>query len=414
MTLPRLLAGLGSRPTLTLAEHEAAHGPTPARRRDLIAMTDQAGLRGRGGASFATAVKLRSVARRPGPRAVLVNAAEGEPMSFKDRVLLERAPHLVLDGALAAAAAVDATRIVIAVRRDAIAAGSAMQAAIEARALRGVELCAVPDAYLAGQESALIRHLDGGPLKPLVMPPRAFERGLRRRPTLVHNAETIAHLALIERHGPAWFRELGTVEHPGSTLVTVGGAVARPGVYEIACGTALPEVLRAAGETTEPLRAVLIGGFHGIWIGAERCASVRLSDDGLARHGGSVAAGVVIALGRCACPAREVAATVAWLAGQSAHQCGPCSNGLPALAQLLAAIVAGHAPADAFDRLARWTRDIAGRGACGLPDGAARFVSSAVRVFSEELAEHARRGPCVACGRAPTLLAAPSTNRAAA
>lgn len=414
MTLPRLLAGLGSSPTLSHAEHEAVHGPAPAPRDDLAGAVELAGLCGRGGASFPTAAKLRSVARRPGPRAVLVNAAEGEPMSLKDRLLLERVPHLVLDGALAAAAAVGADTIVIALRRDAVAAGAAVQRAIEERALRGVSVRAVPAAYLAGQEGALIRHLDGGPLKPLPVPPRPFERGLRRRPTLVQNAETFAHLALIDRHGPAWFREIGTAEHPGSALVSLGGAVRRPGVHEIACGARLQDVLDAAGGVSEPLRAVLVGGFHGVWIDAELAGSVRLCDEGLARHGGGLAAGVVVALGRAACPVRELAETLAWLAGQSAGQCGPCANGLPALAQLVAAMADGRPPAAADKLLARWTRDVAGRGACALPDGAARFLASGARVFSSELARHARGGACAACRRRPTLHVAPAARRSAA
>ncbi len=414
MSLPRLLAGLGPRPTVTLAEHEAAHGPRRAHAVDLAAEVAAAGLRGRGGASFPTAAKLRSVARQPGPRIVLVNGAEGEPMSLKDRVLLERVPHLVLDGALAAAAAVEAEEIVVAVREDAVAASTAMRRAIDERGLRRVCVRGVPSAYLAGQESALIRYLDGGPLKPLPVPPRAFERGLRGRPTLVQNAETIAHLGLIDRWGPAWFRQVGTAEHPGSTLITVGGAVAGPGVYEIACGSALSDALAAAGGPLEPLRAVLVGGYHGAWIPAERCPSVRLSDEGLARHGGSLAAGVVIALGRSACPVGELARTVAWLAGQGAQQCGPCSRGLPALAQLLADMADGRPAPGAHDKLVRWTRDVAGRGACNLPDGAARFLASGVRVFGRQLAEHARRGPCAACRREPTLLVPAAARRRAA
>jgi NADH:ubiquinone oxidoreductase subunit F (NADH-binding) len=346
---------------------------------------------------------------------VLVNGAESEPMSFKDRLLLERTPHLVLDGALAAADAVDAAKVVIAVREDAVAACSAVRAAIDERGLgRRIALRPVPVAHLAGQESALIRHLNGGPLAPVVVPPRPFERGLRRRPTLVQNVETIAHLALIERHGPAWFRRLGTPGHPGSALVTIGGAVQRPGVREIACGTPLEEVLRSAGEPSEPLRAVLIGGFQGVWVAATDVRAVRLDDASLARFGAGLAAGVIVALGRTACPVTELAQTMTWLAGESAHQCGPCANGLPAIAGLLGAMAAGRAPSDAGELLARWSRDVTGRGACNLPDGAMRFLSSGVRVFAAELAEHIAHGPCAGCARPVTLLTAPRRQRMAA
>jgi NADH:ubiquinone oxidoreductase subunit F (NADH-binding) len=415
MRLPRLLAGLNTAATVELAEHEATPGPRANRGAGLVEAAALAGLRGRGGASFPTAVKLRSVAQQPGRRTVLVNAAEGEPMSFKDRVLLECVPHLVLDGALAAAAAVDADNVVVAVRDDASAAWDAMRRAVNDRRLgRRVAVTGVPVAYLAGQEGALIRHLDGGPLKPTAVPPLPFERGLRRRPTLVQNPETLAHLALIDRHGPAWFRQLGTAEHPGSALVTVCGAVESPGVQEIACGAALEEVLGVAGARTEPLRAVLVGGFHGTWIAADRIATVRLDDESLAGHGGSLAAGVIVALGQSACPAQELARTMAWLAEQSAHQCGPCSNGLPALARLVSAMAAGQAPADCYQRLTRWCEDVDGRGACHLPDGAARFLANGVRVFADELADHVAHGPCGACSRPTTLVVPPAGRRAAA
>jgi NADH:ubiquinone oxidoreductase subunit F (NADH-binding) len=405
MSLPRLLAGARRDLPLSLAEHEQIHGAQATRAPDLLEAVELSGLRGRGGASFPTAVKMSDVARRRGPRTVLVNAAEGEPMSSKDQVLLELAPHLVLDGALAAANAVGARSIVIAIPDDAVATRSALRGAIAERSTRRrFDVVPVPPTHLAGEESALINYLNGGPLKPTLVPPRPSERGLRRRPTLVQNPETLAHIALIDRHGPEWFRQLGPAAHPGSALVTLSGAVRDQGVYEIACGAGLGSLLRAAGGgELEPLHAVLVGGYHGVWIPADQIDSVTLDDVHLAGHGGSLAAGVVVALGRSACPVQELARTVHWLASESAGQCGPCSNGLPALAELLAAIAAGRAPQDARERLDRWSTNVVGRGACRLPDGAVRFLRSGVTVFGPELARHQQAGPCHACRRMPTL-----------
>ncbi len=410
MSLPRLLAGAQER-TAFLAAHEATHGRLPARTRDeLFEMVDAAGLRGRGGASFPTAVKLRSVAEQRGPRAVLVNGAEGEPMSAKDQVLMRLAPHLILDGALAAAIAVDAQEVVVAVHKGAVETGVAIRRAVQER-VAGVKITVrdVPVAYLAGEETALIRFLDGGALLPTAAPPRPFERGLRGQPTLVQNPETFAHLALIARHGPTWFRELGTPAHPGSTLVTVAGAVRQPGVLEMACGTPLERVLAAAGGVTEPVRAVLVGGFHGVWIGADDIRRTTLDDESLALHGGSLAAGVIVALPGTACPMVELAKTVHWLAEQSAHQCGPCRNGLPAIVGVLDAMAVGRADATARERLQRWSGDLLGRGACRLPDGAVRFLNSGMRVFAAEVADHEQQGPCDACRR-PMTLAVPRTS----
>jgi NADH:ubiquinone oxidoreductase subunit F (NADH-binding) len=404
MSLPRLLAGVRRDLPLSLDEHERTHGAVPRAGADLIEWIAEAGLRGRGGASFPTAVKMSGVARQRGPRTVLVNAAEGEPMSAKDRGLIQMSPHLVLDGAALAADAVGARSIVIAVPENAATAYSALRNAIAERtAKRRFKLCAVPGAHLAGEESALIQYLNGGPLKPTLVPPLPAERGLKRRPTLVQNPETLAHIALIARHGPDWFRELGSSSHPGSALLTVAGAVARHGVYEIACGTSLPAVLNAAGGQLEPLQAVLVGGYHGAWIPARHIDEVALDDVSLAQHGGSLGAGVVVALGQSACPVQELAQTIGWLASESAGQCGPCMHGLPALSDLLMAMAYGQAPEGSRQRLDRWTRQIAGRGACHLPDGAVRFLRSGLEVFAEEIAEHTRRGPCHACRRPTTL-----------
>jgi NADH:ubiquinone oxidoreductase subunit F (NADH-binding) len=413
VTAARLLAGTSSEP-LALAEHLDVHGP-PRERPDLVEAVRDSGLRGRGGASFPAAVKLAGAARRRGPRSVLVNGAEGEPMSAKDALLMELAPHLVLDGALAAASAIGARDVVIAVRAGAPAAIAAMRRACAERTTRcRVRVIEAPAAYLAGQEVALLRFADGGPLLPRATPPLPVERGLRGRPTLVQNAETLAHIALIDRHGADWFRHAGVPDHPGTALLTVAGAVRRPGVIEIECGTPWPHVLAAAGGATEPLQALLVGGYHGAWIAEQDLAALRLDDVSLAQHGATLAAGVIVALGASACPAREIAGAMHWLAGQIAGQCGPCIHGMPAVADLVGRVVAGTAPPGWHEQLTRWCSDLEGRGACHLPDGAMRFLASGLHAFGAEFADHAGHGPCDDCHRPRTLLVPPALKTAAA
>ncbi len=204
------------------------------RRRDrrgaaaLIDQIEQAGLGGRGGAGFPMAKKMRTVAAGRGKPIVVVNATEGEPASLKDRTLLETLPHLVLDGAALAARAIGADEAIVCVCESAGAGHERVaQAIAEREQLPGhwprIVLSSAPQGYVAGHESALVNHLNGGPSKPTFSPPMPFERGVRRRPTLVNNAETVAHVALIARHGPRWFRELGLADQPGSTLVTLSG-----------------------------------------------------------------------------------------------------------------------------------------------------------------------------------------------
>jgi len=266
-----------------------------------------------------------------------------------------------------------------------------------------VRLATVPSHYVAGQETALVSHLNGAPARPTFTPPMTFEQGVARRPTLVNNAETLAHLALIARHGASWFRQVGTPTQPGSALVTLAGPVARPGVYEIEHGASLSSLVAAAGGASARLHGVLVGGYAGSWIGAEHLHGLALSNEHLAPHGATFGAGVVLALSELACPVAETARLARWLAGQSTRQCGPCVHGLDALATSVAQIAAGGAQARAARRVDQLASLVARRGACGHPDGAVRVILSAMDAFQAQFADHARHGPCDACARPPEL-----------
>lgn len=404
----RLTAGLEQRARLDLGGHLATHGALPAATRDavpLLAELARAGLAGRGGAAFPTAKKLETLARRRSGRFVVANGSEGEPMSRKDRFLLESAPHLVLDGAVIVARAIGAKEIVVSVPEDAVRAHESVETALAERGdAAAVRVAGVPRRYLSGEESALIHHLGGGALAPTLSPPRPFERGLEGKPTLVNNVETLAHVALVARHGGDWFRSVGAPEAPGTALVTLSGAVARPGVYEIATGTPMARVLEAAGGTTESPRAFLLGGYFGVWLDGETGDGLTLDPVGLRGHGAALGAGVLVVLGRSACPAAESARSLAWLAGESAGQCGPCVHGLAALSEGFGRLVAGRADDTEHERLLRWAEDVDGRGACHHPNGVVRLLRSALDVFAEEIADHHRHGPCEGCDLPPVLL----------
>jgi NADH:ubiquinone oxidoreductase subunit F (NADH-binding) len=241
-----------------------------------------------------------------------------------------------------------------------------------------VRIAAVPDGFVAGEETALVHHLNGGPAVPTLTPPRPFERGVGGRPTLIQNAETVAHVALIARFGPDWFRQLGTRAEPGSALFTVSGAVQRPGVHEIGLGTSLRELIALAGGATKAPQAFLIGGYFGTWIAAADAAQLTLDDACLWQRGGGLGAGVVFVLPVGVSGLAETARIARYLATESAGQCGPCVHGLAAIAEALEATVRGR---DERDRIMRWCSQVTGRGACRHPDGATRFVASGLRVF---------------------------------
>jgi NADH:ubiquinone oxidoreductase subunit F (NADH-binding) len=400
--LPRVLAGVDAPRRLSLAEHMAVHGPLPPFGPDAVLdRLAAAGLRGCGGAAFPTYRKWRAVRAAGGRGPVVVNGMEGEPLSRKDDLLLRCAPHLVLDGAQLAAEAIGAREVIVCVADRAGAPLRALDAAIAERKQGGrgtrIRVVVVPDRYVAGEERALVQHLNGGPAKPTFAPPRPFERGVRRRPTLVQNAETLAHAALVARHGPAWFREVGTTDEPGSRLVTLSGALPEPGVYEMSPGLGLDALLDVAGGMSEPPRAVLLGGYFGTWMDGARAAGLALEPATLGRAGASLGSGVVHVLPAWACGVAETARIGTWFARQSAGQCGPCVHGLAAIARLVVDIVDGTAPRDALARLGAWSADVAGRGACRHPDGAVRLLASALHVFGDELRDHAHNGRCPAC-----------------
>ncbi|HET6869534.1 MAG TPA: NADH-ubiquinone oxidoreductase-F iron-sulfur binding region domain-containing protein [Solirubrobacteraceae bacterium] len=394
--LPRVLAGLEPGGAVTLAAHTRIHGPLPdIPPHQLIEEVERSGLRGRGGADFPTARKLRAVAgrRRVGP--VIVNGSETEPASAKDRLLLGRMPHLVLDGAVLAAGAVGASEVIVKVGSGAVEVGQALAGAVAARSGDRIRISVVagPDGYVTGEESAVVHYLNSEVAKPTFVPPRPFERGVRGRPTLIQNPETLAQLALVARFGSRWYRELGTVTDPGSALVTITGAVRAPGVYELAFGTPMRDLLDAAGGPVEPLQALLVGGYFGTWVDASAAAGLRLSREDLRSVGCSLGSGVLIALGESACGLHESARVISYLADQSAGQCGPCVYGLGAIADAVGALASGVAHPRERDRVLRWCSEIRGRGACHHPDGAVRFVESALRVFADDIESH-RRGRC--------------------
>jgi NADH:ubiquinone oxidoreductase subunit F (NADH-binding) len=265
------------------------------------------------------------------------------------------------------------------------------------------ELFAAAEQFLTGQETALVSQINGGPPRPSFIPPRPTDRGVRRHPTLVQNVETLAHLALIARHGAEWYRRLGTETETGSTLVTVAGAVNTPGVFEIECGTPLAQLFAAAGGLTGEIGGLLIGGYFGSWLPAAVARDLDLSNAALAAHDAALGCGAVVALPASSCPVAETVRVAVYLATETAQQCGPCVHGSAAIARTLHGIAEGKASPGAFADLARWTSEVPGRGACHLPDGLAHFVATALRTFADAFENHAVHGPCDACDAEPVL-----------
>lgn len=407
-TAPRLLPALGpARLTArgqadgaaSWADHLAAFPVDPRLAgREVTDLLARHAILGRGGAGFPLAVKMRSVAASKGRPVVVVNAAEGEPAIWKDRTLLRLAPHLVLDGAQLAAAALGADQVHVAVNPTYAPAHDALVRAVGERAARAADLApirvhVVPDAFTAGEASAVIRLIDGGAGgRPAFLHVVPSVRGVARRPTLLSNAESFAQLALLVRLGDA-YADVGTPDEPGTMLFTVRGAVPEDVVLEAPVGTTVWDLLAGAGGLTEPLQAVLVGGYHGRWMPADVALATPLAVGAMRAAGGALGAGLVAPLPAECCPLHEVARVARYLADQTAGQCGPCVNGLPLIAGALADLARGEADAAVAARIARWSGLVAGRGACKHPDGTVGFVRSALEVFAGHVEAHLH-GPC--------------------
>ena len=395
----RLLHGLsGGAPDPGLETHLDRWGDLRLKELRLINELEEAGLVGHGGAWFPVSTKWKAVAsasrRRP---VVIANGAEGEPASRKDVLLLSHAPHLVLDGLALAAGALHAQQAIVYVPAASIPVVEAAIAERRARHLDPIafEIVESPDAFIAGQESAVVNALNGrrGAVPSFVGLTSIRERGVGGRPTLVQNVETLAHVALIARFGATWFRQVGTPENPGTMLLTINRHDG-PVIVEAVLGSSLRKATGISSEELAGARGVLLGGYGGGWVSPKVFGELAVSEKAARRAGATLGAGVVALLPKDVCPLAEMADVVRYMEGQGAGQCGPCVHGLAELADTLERLAYGGAGGPGTDRVLEICNLVDGRGACRHPDGVARFVRSGLGVFADEAASHRGRGHC--------------------
>lgn len=358
-----------------------------------------AGLLGRGGAAFPLAVKLTTVraARRAGKQTVVIaNGEEGEPASVKDRWLLRHRPHLVLDGLRLAAQIVGAERgyVYVSDPHAATAVESALAAAGAHLGAVQVSVVTVDSSYIAGEESAAVRVINGGPAKPTDKPPRVFEEGVAGNPTLVSNVETLAHLPFILRHGPAEFRRYGTEASPGTFLATITGAGRPPALYEIPHGTKTSDLLVLHEVDPDTVTGALMGGYFAGLLNRS-IVDTTLDHESVRALGSGLGCGAVAVLTED-CPVAVAASVLAYFDRENAGQCGSCFNGTAAMAAVTDALRDGAATAEDVARLRRWSVVLRGRGACATLDGAANVAASLLDQFPELVEAHLDGG-CAGC-----------------
>lgn len=371
-----------------LARYLAMGGYAPLTSHDrLLDWIADLGLRGRGGAGFPAAVKLRAVRDAPGRPVVVANGEEGEPGSVKDRWLLCHRPHLVLDGLRLAAAMTGAGHGFVYLS-DPVAEHAVRHALTERRTGLRIDVVRTPHAYVAGEETAVVRRIEGGPALPTAKPPRPFEAGVGGAPTLVANVETLARIALMHTCPDA------AAAVSGAHLVTLSGSGGcAAALVEAPAGAHLKLLADLYGHGRA--EAVLLGGLFGGLYGPG-WRDLPLDHDGLKAVGGALGCAALHFLHPEDCPVALAAEATAYLAAQSARQCGVCVSGTGALAGTLTAVARGAAGDDTAGQLHRWSRQLPGRGACGLLDAAARIVATLLAHFPARIDAHRGSG-CPAC-----------------
>jgi NADH-quinone oxidoreductase subunit F len=388
-----------------LDAHLAAGGGAGLRRAladpaAIVAAIEAAGLRGLGGAGFPTHRKWRAVAEQhSSPKWVICNGNEDEPGTFKDRFLLERTPHQVIEGALVAALAVRAAHVALYVNPREAAALAAIRAAVaawqahellarvqdaigEALSLRVVESSGL---YIGGEETAAVASVQGGFPFPSLKPPFPAEHGVNGAPTLVNNVETLAQAGHILARGAEWYRGLGRGV-PGTKLFSLSGDVLRPGLHELPMGTTLRELVFDHGGgmlAGRGFKAVFTGGPSNTLLTA-RDLDVPMDFDSLRARGSRLGTGAMIVVGEGTSILRKTAEYVGFFAASSCGQCPPCKIGTYQVARLLARIEGGHGRPGDIEALRNLAALLPGSGRCGLVDGAATVLSSSLATFPEE------------------------------
>lgn len=382
---PWLLSGEGPE----LRHHRLVFGAVPnLTTADLADLAERNSVLGRGGAGFPFAIKLRTAAAgRALRRHIVVNLSEGEPASGKDAGLAMTSPHLVLDGAAMTAVALGVRRIDLVVPAETPMIEEALAKAIRERELAGESrrlrwrFHRAAAGFVSGEASAVTELVDGRVNLPVTSWAPTAVRGVNDQPTFLSNAESFAQVAALALAGD---RVPGPAHEPGTRLLSINRGD-RIQVREVVHGTPWTSVL-SAEEIDGP---VLIGGYHGQWAGPGDLEHATVSVASMKKLGLVLGAGVVIPLPPTTCALRYTARIVRYLAGESAGRCGPCVNGLPALAAAFGDLVDGVASGE-VETLMDLVR---GRGACSHPDGTARLVASACTTFADDVLAH-RAGHC--------------------
>ncbi len=367
------------------------------------------GLRGRGGAGFPTGMKWGFLPKNNEPRYLLCNADEGEPGTFKDRLMMERAPHQLIEGMIISSYAIGSNKSYIYVRgeyhypirvlekalREAYDAGLLGQNIMGSGFNHDMDVYSGAGAYICGEETGMISSLEGLKGQPKLKPPFPAVQGYLRKPTIVNNVETLAAVTYIIKDGAAAYRKFGTEKSPGTKLFSVSGNVQKPGNYEVPLAYPLMDLINKECGGMRPgrkLKAVIPGGSSAPVLTAEECQKANMDYESLAGLGSMLGSGAVIVIDDNQCMVDCLANLTHFYHHESCGQCTPCREGTGWLDKIVHSILSGRGRLQDIDLLLKVADNMKGRTICALSDAAALPVISFVSKFRDEFEYYVREG----------------------
>jgi len=376
---------------------------------EIVDEVKASGLRGRGGAGFPTGTKWGFLPKNNEPRYLLCNADEGEPGTFKDRLMMERAPHQLIEGMIISAYAINSKKSYIYVRGEYDYPISCLEQALEEAYKAGylgknilgsgfdhdMDVYRGAGAYICGEETGMISSIEGLKGQPKLKPPFPAVQGYLRKPTIVNNVETLAAVVPIIRDGAQAYRKYGTEKSPGTKLFSLSGNIVKPGNYEVPLAYPLMDLITKEGGGLKPgrkLKAVIPGGSSAPVITAEESAKATMDYECLAQMGTMLGSGAVIVIDDSQCMVDLLGVLMHFYHHESCGQCTPCREGTGWLNKITHSILEGRGRLQDIDLLLRVADNMKGRTICALSDAAALPVLSFVSKFREEFEFYVREG----------------------
>ena len=376
---------------------------------DIIAEVKSSGLRGRGGAGFPTGVKWGFLPNNGEVRYLLCNADEGEPCTFKDRMMMERAPHQLIEGMIISAFAINSPKSYIYIRGEYVYAAKVVKQAIDEAYKAGLlgknilgsgfdhdmDIYQGAGAYICGEETGMISSLEGKKGQPKLKPPFPAVQGYLAKPTIVNNVETLAAVKYIIRDGAAAYRKHGTEKSPGTKLFSVAGDVERPGNYEVPLGYKMIDLINnecGGMKGGRKLKAAIPGGTSAPILTKEEIEKATLDYECLAEMGSMLGSGSIVIMDETRCMVDMMKVIAHFYHHESCGQCTPCREGTGWLHKLVSGVINGEAALSDIDLLCTVANKMKGRTICALSDAAALPVLGIVPKFRDEFEFYIKEG----------------------